>query len=60
MRKLWDWFLARFRLDLGKVCELSAGRGPHNDYHDYPDSPAKQPRHFVLLHCERCGKGFYI
>jgi hypothetical protein len=60
LRKLWRRFLARFRLDLRVVCEESAGRGPCDDYHDYDDTAEKQPWHFTLLKCERCGKEFYL
>jgi hypothetical protein len=59
-RKSYRWFLARFRLDLQVVCEESSGLGPHEDYHDYPDTKEKEPWHFILLKCERCGKEFYI
>jgi len=60
MRRLWRWFLARFRLSMAAVCEMSKGRGPHNDYHDYPDDEMGAPFHMVLLKCKRCGKEFYI
>ena len=60
LRHAWRWFLARFRLNLQVVCEMSQGRGPHDDYHDYPDDEHGQPSHFVLLKCKRCGKEFYI
>lgn len=60
LSSLWKWFLARFRLDLAAVCEMSEGRGPHNDYHDYPDDEHGQPDHMVPLKCKRCGKVFYI
>lgn len=59
-RRLWRWFLARFRLSEGAVCEMSAGRGPFDDFHDYPDAAEKQPWHFCVLTCERCGKRFTI
>jgi hypothetical protein len=57
---MWRWFLARFRLDLGAVCEMSAGRGTRDDYHDYHDSAEGYPDHFVPLTCKRCGKKFFI
>lgn len=60
MKRLWLWFLARFRLSKSAVCEMSRGRGLHNDYHDYPDSVDGQPDHFVILMCRRCGKSFTI
>jgi hypothetical protein len=56
----WRWFLARFRLDLTTVCEMSRGRGLHDDYHDYPDDVLGEPAHFVTLTCKRCGKTFTI
>ncbi len=60
IRRAWRWFLARFRLDLRVVCEESSGLSLCNDYHDYPDSAEKQPWHFCVLTCERCGKEFTI
>ena len=60
MRRLWRWFLARFRLDMGAVCEMSRGRPPWADYHDYDDSGEGRPDHFALLECKRCGKRFFI
>lgn len=41
------------------VCEESAAK-PVVDFHDYPDSKEKEPMHFALLTCERCGKEFII
>jgi hypothetical protein len=38
---------------------MSVGRGPHDDFHDYPDSDLGEPAHFVTLRCVRCGKDFY-
>jgi hypothetical protein len=60
VRRLWRWFLARHRLDLQLVCEISASRGMFDDFHDYPDSLEGFPDHFVPLTCKRCGKQFYI
>ena len=60
IRRLYRWFLARFRLNLQVVCEESAGLGPSSDYHDYPDSLCGQPWHFYPHQCKRCGKRFYI
>lgn len=60
LRTFYRWFLARFRLNLQVVCEESAGKGPHEDYHDYPDDVHGQPWHFVPLKCVRCGKEFFI
>jgi hypothetical protein len=60
LRRLWLWFLARFRLSDSAVCEMSRGRGLHDDYHDYPDDEYGEPAHFVTLRCKRCGKEFTI
>lgn len=59
IRRLWRWFLARFRLDLDVVCDMSLGMGLV-DYHDYPDSFDGEPDHFTTLTCRRCGKEFTI
>jgi hypothetical protein len=59
--RLWKWFLARFRLSASAVCEMSVGRGPHEDFHDYEDDESHPyPSHFIPYHCSRCGKEFYI
>ena len=58
--RIWRRFLAFFRLNLRIVCEESKERGPHDDYHDYPDDEIGMPMHMVLLKCKRCGKDFYI
>ena len=60
MRKIWRWFLARFRLNLQVVCEESAGLDPYNDYHDYDDTDDGEPFHFIAMKCKRRGKEFYI
>lgn len=60
LRCLWFWFLARFHLGDDAVCVMSRGRGPHDDFHDYPDDAAGQPDHFATLRCRRCGKEFTI
>ena len=60
MTHWWKLLLAYFRLSKRAVCEMSAGRGPYDDFHDYPDDKGRTPMHFHLLKCERCGKGFYI
>lgn len=60
MRRILDWFLARFRLSERAVCEMSKGRGLHDDFHDYPDDELGEPAHFVTLKCKRCGKEFVI
>ncbi len=52
--------MARFRLSEWAVCEMSKGKGLHDDYHDYPDDKYKEPWHFIALKCQRCGKEFYI
>ena len=54
------WFLARFRLSQRAICQQSVGLGPHDDYHDYPDSVDGEPWHFVAMRCKFCGKEFYI
>ncbi len=58
--RLWKWFLARFRLSLSAVCEMSKGLSPHADYHDYHDDENGRPDHFQSLRCKRCGKEFFI
>jgi hypothetical protein len=60
MQRLWLWFLARFRLSMPAVCEMSKGRGLHDDYHDYHDDEHGLPMHFAILCCKRCGKKFVI
>lgn len=60
LSRLRLWFLAFFHLDDQAVCEMSRGRGPAEDYHDYPDSIAGYPDHFAELTCKRCGKSFTI
>jgi hypothetical protein len=59
LRWLWRRFLARFRLNLDAVCEMSVGKGLC-DYHDYPDSKEGYPDHFVVMKCVRCDKEFSI
>lgn len=59
IRSLYRWFLARFRLNLDLVCELSQGKGLV-DFHDYPDSTVPEPLHFYTHTCARCGKRFTI
>ena len=58
IRRLWKWFLARFRLSMKAVCEMSVGRQLWDDFHDYPDDAIPSPAHFVTLKCKRCGKTF--
>jgi hypothetical protein len=53
-------FLAFFRINMSAVCEMSAGRGVLEDYHDYPDSIEGRPLHMSILTCKRCGKQFQI
>lgn len=59
----WRWWrthwLARLRLSEHAVCVMSRNEGVA-DYHDYPDSEAGVPDHFVLLRCKRCGKDFIM
>lgn len=56
----FKYIIAFLRLDLRTVCEMSAGKGLYNDFHDYPDDEQGFPLHFVALKCKRCGKEFYI
>lgn len=60
IRNPWLWLAATFRLDLQAVCEMSRDRGPHDDFHDYPDSIVGEPWHGYLHTCKRCGKDFTI
>ena len=60
MKRIWRLFLAYFRLDDEAICEMSAGRDLHNDFHDYADSVFDSPLHFVTHRCVRCGKSFTI
>jgi len=60
MIRLWRTFLAYFRLSKSAVCEMSAGLGEWDCYHDYWDTQDKVPSHFGTLTCERCGKEFRI
>lgn len=60
MKRLWLWFLARFRLSEKAVCEMSKGRGLFRDFHDYPDDIHGEPIHFHVMTCKRCGKEFGI
>jgi hypothetical protein len=57
---LWRLFLAYFRLNENAVCEMSAGQGKYDDFHDWPDSVVGQPWHFHTHTCKRCGKKFHI
>jgi hypothetical protein len=59
LARLYRRFLARFRLSLDVVCEMSEGKGLV-DYHDYPDSTVGEPWHFYTHTCKRCGKKFTI
>ena len=60
MWRLWLLFLATFRLSLSAVCEMSRGRGHHDDFHDWPDSTVAAPLHMHVHTCKRCGKEFEI
>jgi hypothetical protein len=53
-------FLAWTRLSPAAVCEMSRGREPNADFHDYKDGTIKDPMHFYTYTCERCGKAFTI
>jgi hypothetical protein len=58
--RYWRLFLAFTRLDDSAVCEMSAGRGLEDDFHDFPDSTLPYPDHFMVHTCMRCGKLFCI
>jgi hypothetical protein len=60
LHRRWMWFLAYMRWSSGAVCEMSKGRGLHDDFHDYPDTASGYPDHFVKHRCVRCGKEFII
>lgn len=60
MKRFWRWFTAYYRLDLKAVCELSEGRLPEDDYHDWKDSELNSPWHMTTYYCKRCGKAFTI
>lgn len=61
MKRAWRRFLAYTRLNKSAVCEMSAGRGMRNDFHDYPDAVGDPgPMHFHTYKCGRCGKEFMI
>lgn len=51
---------AMYRIDMDAVCEMSKGKGLHNDYHEYTDSYTPYPMHFHTYTCKRCGKQFTI
>ena len=59
MKRLIRRLLAIYRLSNKAVCAESEGMGL-TDYHDYPDTKEKEPWHFTVLTCERCGKKFTI
>lgn len=60
LARLRLWFPAWSRLSPDAACELSRGRGPGDDYHDYHDSTAAAPWHFYTHRCRRCGKEFTV
>ncbi len=60
MARWWKFFLALTRLSSEAVCEMSAGRGLNNDFHNYRDSIVGQPGNGYAHTCERCGKPFVI
>jgi hypothetical protein len=54
-------FCARFRLNQWAICEMSKGRGLHDDYHDYRDEDElAAPMHEYTYTCRFCGKEFMI
>lgn len=58
-KNLRNKFVALFRLDMKVVCVQSQNMGIY-DFHDYSDGLIKEPWHFYVHTCERCGKKFYI
>lgn len=60
MKRAIRWLLAHFRLSKSAVCEMSVGRGLHDDFHDYPDADPPYPWHLHVHRCRRCGKEFCI
>jgi hypothetical protein len=60
MARWWKFFLALTRLSSEAVCEMSAGRGLNNDFHNYRDSVVGQPGNGYTHTCERCGKPFVL
>jgi hypothetical protein len=60
MARWWRFFLALTRLSSEAVCEMSAGRGLNNDFHNYRDSVVGQPGNGYTHTCERCGKPFVV
>jgi hypothetical protein len=60
MARWWKFFLALTRLSSEAVCEMSAGRGLNNDFHNYHDSVVGQPGNGYTHTCERCGKPFVV
>jgi aminoglycoside phosphotransferase (APT) family kinase protein len=60
LKRFWRWFLAYYRLNLTAVCEMSAGRALHADFHDWKDSALGHPWHMTTHYCKRCGKAFTI
>jgi hypothetical protein len=60
MARWWKFFLALTRLSSEAVCEMSAGRGLNNDFHNYRDSVVGQPGNGYKHTCERCGKPFVV
>jgi hypothetical protein len=56
----WKLFKAWFWIDLDAVCEMSKGRGPRDDFHDWTDSVIGKPWHQYRHTCKRCGKVFEI
>ena len=60
MKRAWRLFLAYYRIDMAAVCEMSAGRLPELDFHNWKDSTDGAPWHMHLHTCRRCGKKFTI
>jgi hypothetical protein len=61
MSRLWKLFLAHLHWSDKAVCEMSVGRGPLNDFHDWTDGTGLgTPIHFHTYRCSRCGKEFQI
>lgn len=59
-RWIWLYWLARFRLSQYAICTMSADKGLHDDFHDYPDTVDGEPFHFTTLRCRHCEKEFTI
>ena len=61
MTRLWKLLLAYFHWSDSAVCEMSAGRDEHHDFHDWMDGTGLgTPIHGYRYKCARCGKEFFI